>query len=373
MIGKDCDNRMTNWRLLLAAALAGLVTPSGVCLAGSVQTVRMWPSAVVVADEILVGDLCELTSFDDETHQRLRTLVIAPSPPPAGSKAISLRELRRVLTGAGINMAQTIVKGAAECGVRRPRVLPDTPVTVDSDDQLRTGPSDPAPVTLRDSVIEHFEKLLARYRGRVYVEFGRTAAAMLDLSGPEFEFSVRRRSGRQLGLIDVTVEVRRDGRLVQEIEVLANVTFSRDVVVARRAINQKAEIRPTDVQLNEMTFDDLDRLGMADLSQAIGQRAKKFVPAGRMLELRDLETVPLVKRGQLVEVHSTVGATTIRTAAKAVESGSLGELVELRSADNKRRTLLGKVTGPRRVELHEGGGTGSRYGERRVAVAGATR
>ena len=369
MTSKDCDRFNKTGRLLLPAMLAALTLSVSVCWAGGLQTVRLWSSAVVVDADVRVGDLCELAAFDPEGHERVRNLVVTASPPAGGSKVVTLHDVRRVLTDAGVNMAETIVKGAAECGVSRPRLLPTSPPAEAADEHLKDGPNTPTPVTLRGAVEQYFDKQLARYGGLVQVDFGRTAAGVLDLAGPEYTFKVRRRSGQPLGMIDVEVEVLRDGQVVQRLDLLANVVFSRDVVVARRAINQKAEIRPEDVQLTELTFDRLDQLGLTDISRAVGQRAKRFVPAGTMVRLRDLESVPLVKRGQLVEVYSTVGATTVRTAAKAVESGALGELVELRSTEQKRRVLFGKVTGPRRVELRQNGATED-DGETRLAVVG---
>jgi flagella basal body P-ring formation protein FlgA len=270
-------------------------------------------------------------------------------------------------------MAQTIVKGAVECGIRRPRVLPSVPVEHVADEPPVAEPRTPRPVTLRDAVVECVEDGLERYGGRVRVDFGRTAAQALDLAGPEYEFSVRKRSGRLLGMIDVEVHVRRDGQVVQRLELLASVAFSRDVVVARRSINQKAEIRPEDVQITEITFDRLDRLGLTDPARVVGQRAKRFIPAGTMLDPRDLERVPQVKRGQLVEVYSTVGATTVRTVAKAMEAGSVGDLIELRGTERRGRMLMGKVTGPRRVELRQEGMTPDDKYEQRFADAGGGR
>ena len=362
-----------------AVVLVALLVPPAGALADGFQSVRLWPEAVVVQDEIRLGDLCELAGFDADSHQAIRDRVVAPAPPPGGSRLVSLEEVRGALVGAGLNMARTIVKGAVECGVRRPKLLPAASPAAAAPERETSRPpradaaSAVASRTLRDVVIDFFEQRLQRYGGRVRVDFGRTAGPALDLSGPEFDFAVRLRSGGALGMMGVIVDVCRDGRAVQQVEFLANVTLLRDVVIARRAINQKAEIGPTDLQVTELAFDNLDRLGLTDVSQAIGQRARRFVPAGTMLNPRDLETLPLVKRGQLVEVYSRVGATTVRTAAKAMESGALGELIELRSTERRGRMLLGRITGPRKVELRQQGRRSPGDRDTRLAVAGGDR
>jgi len=382
MNSKECDKPGSGGGLRVALGLIALAFAPSVCLAGPrpsttppVQpTVRLWPTAVVVQDQVQVGDLCELSNFNAETHERLRDLVVVPSPPQGGSTVITLRELREVLTAADINMARTIVKGAVECGVTRPRVLSAAPVETAAAAAASDGASEVVePQTLRDAVVVYFEDELSRYGGRVQVDFGPRAGGVLDLAGPQYSFAVRRRSGRPLGLIDVLVEVRREGRLLQKVELQPIVHFFRDVVVARRAINQHAEIRPESVHLVEIEFDRLERLGLGDLSQVIGQRAKRFLPAGTALQGQDVEMVPLVKRGQLVDVFSSVGGVSIMTSAKAMETGSLGDLVELRSSERKGRILTGLITGPRRVELRLGGAPAEDRGSPQLAEMGGRR
>ena len=373
---KECDSPRPTARWAVPSALVALVVPACLCAAGPLPTVHLWPTAVVVDEQVRLGELCELTGFEAGTHERLRDLVVAPSPPPGGSRAVTLRDLRGVLTGAGMNMAETIVKGAAECGVSRPSLtlrgdgLPVSPAAKVAAEQLKEGPMSPAPVTLRDAVVGYFQQELSRYEGRVQVDFGRDAAVRLDLAGPEYTFEIRRRSNRPLGLIDIEVDVLRDGQRAQQVRLQPIVSFSRKVVVARRAINQGAEVRPEDVHLLEMAFERLDRLGMADLYQAIGQRAKRFIRPATVLDPRDLERVPLVKRGQLVTVWSAVGGVTVQTAAKAAEPGGYGDAVELRDAQRRGRRLIGVVTGPRQVELRGDDGCGEADGDRLLAGKG---
>ncbi|MHC4233825.1 MAG: flagellar basal body P-ring formation chaperone FlgA [Planctomycetota bacterium] len=373
---KECDNPKHEARRSTPVVCLVLTAWPLVCAAAPPRTVRMWPSAVVVDDQVRLGDLCELIGFAAETHEQLRNTVVVPSPPPGGSKAITLRDLCGVLTGAGINMAETIVKGAAECGVSRPRVLPLTPgsgTAGTAAEHLEEGPMSPAPATLRDAVVGYFREELSRYEGRVQVDFGRAAVMWLDLAGPEYAFEVRRRANRPLGLIDVEVDVLRDGQRAQQLELQPVVSLARKVAVARRAINHKAEIRPKDVHLVEITFERLDRLGITDLARVIGQRAKKFVSPGAMLSARELETVPLVKRGQLVTVRSTTRRVVVETAAKALESGGYGDAVELRDAKRRGRRLIGVVTGPRQVELRGDATTVKADSDGLLASAGGNR
>ncbi|MFQ5489943.1 MAG: flagellar basal body P-ring formation chaperone FlgA [Phycisphaerae bacterium] len=353
MQSKDCDKLVINvWGPRRWAAVGTLLLAVGTASADDLGRVRLWPEAVVVGKTITVGDLCALTGFDAAAHERLRKVELADAPQPGGSKVVTLAALRQGLERAGINMARTIVHGSAECGVRRPRSVPATL----GNPHVKPGEGDAVPTDhpngLRQAAEAFFQRELQNYPGRVEVDFDRRSEAVLELAGQEFEFDVRRRSGRSLGMIDIQVDILRRGERVQTVELRPIVRLVRRIVIARRPINQKAQVRPEEVELSERTFERLERLGITDLNAVVTQRAKRFIPAGSILQAGDLESVPLVNRGQLVDVVSRSGGITVVTVAKAMQAGGLGDVVELRGGQGRKgRRLVGVVVGPRRVEI----------------------
>jgi flagella basal body P-ring formation protein FlgA len=66
--------------------------------------------------------------------------------------------------------------------------------------------------------------------------------------------------------------------------------------------------------------------------------------------------VPVVKRGQLVEVVSPAGSIVVRSVAKSAADGSVGDTVELRVGEGRGQTLVGVVTGARQVTVGAAGG-----------------
>jgi len=362
----------------LVLAVGGVTIRPAPAAAAALPTVRLWPHAVVVREQVSVGALCEVSGFETSERNRVTALTVCPAPPAGGSRLVSLHELRDVLADAGFNMAEVIVKGATQCAVRRPRAVPGEPGSEQAKEQEARQAKDegtedaqvPTPQSLRESVIAFFEDELRRYGGRVSVDFGHAAEAMLDLSGPQYTFDIRRRCPRTLGLVDLEIAVLENDRTVQKVELQPIASLSRNAVVARRAVNQGAEIGAGDVELVEMTLDRLEFVGVSELESAIGRRARKFLPAGTQLDPRDLESVPLVRRGQLVDVYSAVGGVSVVTAAKAMEAGTNGDTVELRDPQRKGRTMFGVVTGPRRVELLPDGAGPARDPEVRLAATG---
>lgn len=200
-------------------------------------------------------------------------------------------------------------------------------------------------------MIRHFQRELRRYGGRPEVQFDHTSEQVLALSGPTYTFVVRGRNKVPLGLNSLEVDVVAGGAIVQTIPLVVQVRMLIKVVVARRPINQGATIRPEDVDHVALAFTRTDKLGVNDPALVIGQRAKRFISSGTMVDPKELESVPLVMRGQLVTLESIAGAVRVVTTAKATRDGLLGEMIKVRATDNKRIEFDAVVVGPGRVQI----------------------
>ncbi|HNQ24463.1 MAG TPA: flagellar basal body P-ring formation chaperone FlgA [Phycisphaerae bacterium] len=363
---------------VLPADADGTPTPSGV--------VRLWSTAVVGSDDVRLDDVAELLGFSEATARELAATTIAAAPAPGGTRVLHLEMVRGALTAAGANLAAVTLRGSVTCSVSRPALAPATDATAGP--ASTTAPahaavaaravpaSAPAEApldraTLRRAVLGFLNGELARYDGRADVVFDRTDEQVLDLTGPPYKFAVRRQGGMTLGLVRLEVEVSSEGRRLQTVPLVVRVALAREVVVARVPINQGAIIRPQEVQLVSTLFTRLDQLGLSDPARVIGQRARRFLRAGSMLEPGDLDEVPLVTRNQLVTLTTTVGSISVTTAAKAMESGGLGDVVSVRSTDNRKLEYHAVVVGPGKVELGPEGTATASQRSRSASEAGA--
>ena len=368
--GRDRPGRLSRrvWLAAGAILIGWAMAPTG--FAGSV---RLWPSAAVVDDGVRLTDVSELSGFDPEVERTLCDLIVAEAPPAGGTRVLHLDLIRSALVAAGTNMATVTLRGATQCSVSRPSI-PESPApakilpvagsggpgrwaasgtcprgVAPPVDSPRTFPAT-AP-TLRQAVVNYFNLELERYGGRAEVIFDRSSAQVLDLSGPPYEFVIRRRKGSPLGLTSIEVEVLADGRVVQSVPLVVQVTMMRQAVAARRAINQDATVHPEDLGLVALSVTCLDRLGFDEIEMVAGQRARRFIPVGTLIEPGMLEEVPLVQRGELVTLASVVGGVRVVTTAKAAETGLRGELVKVRAVDRKGIEFDAVVVGPGAVEV----------------------
>lgn len=267
-------------------------------------------------------------------------------------------------------MATVMLGGATKCSVTRPSVsaapIPPrkerTPNGVPAKQHLphrrtATAPTmspeaeDTAFPTLRQAVIRHLNDELRQYGGTADVIFDRTSDQVLNLAGPNYSFNVRRRGGPQLGLVRLEVDVLADEVAVKTLPLVVHLTMMRRAVLARRFINQGATIRKSDVTVTSRSVVRLDKLGLDDTTQAIGQRARKFIPAGTLIDAAMIQSVPLVTRGQLVALSTDVGGVRVVTTAKSAEEGLLGQVIRVRAVDDRHVEFDGVVVGPGEVEV----------------------
>ena len=62
------------------------------------------------------------------------------------------------------------------------------------------------------------------------------------------------------------------------------------------------------------------------------------------------EPLPLVERGDSVTIHSKAAGVRVTISGKALRQGALGDEVEIELADKKQK-VLGRITGPRQIEI----------------------
>ncbi|MFO0834676.1 MAG: flagellar basal body P-ring formation chaperone FlgA [Phycisphaerales bacterium] len=81
------------------------------------------------------------------------------------------------------------------------------------------------------------------------------------------------------------------------------------------------------------------------VEDAMGRVAKAALPQGKVLEASDVQAPLVVKKGELVRVHCVNGSFVLKTTARAMGDGRLGELVTLQPVGSAR-TFQARMDAP---------------------------
>lgn len=343
---------------LLVAASAIAAEPSGEPAmkdAASEVTVRLHPAALVTGDRVLLSDIAEI---DPAVRDLAGQWVISNSPRPGATLTLDLARVQSVLSRRGANLSRWVFRGPTECQVSRPGGASDARRAQPGTDGAAASASAPSaedivpahPATLETAIRDYLNERLAGTGCKAVARFNPSIAKLLALSGDTYSFRIVSRSAQQFGLVRLEVTISENDAIRQVQEILVDVSVSREVVVARRALNRGETLNAADLRMEERVFEKPADIGLTDIGAAAGQRARQFIQHGNMLSARDLEPVPLVERNDLVTVWVHRGTLVIKTSGTAMGSGVYGDTVEVRN-EKSRQSFYGVIAGPRTVEV----------------------
>lgn len=317
---------------------------------------RVRDIAVVTGRPATLADVLAIESAPADVAE-LATSVSLELPAAPLSETITHETIMHKLRAAGVNPGNVLLGGAAHCRLTL-AVEAEVEAAPDEAAGPTAAPSAPSAAeggaTLADLLRERITESLRKLNGEVEVEFERSAGDALSLTSPPFEFAIRGSEGQKLGLREFSVAVRRDGKTQRTLRIAAHVRLIKRVLVARRALNQGTQLREDALEFAPRLFAEDGSLGVEFLEQAVGQRVKRFLPAGAMIQPSDLDAMDLVQRSRPVTITGGENVS-LRLTGVALDRGRYGDTIRVRLGDSRKnqREARGVVTGFASVRLVE--------------------
>jgi flagella basal body P-ring formation protein FlgA len=193
------------------------------------------------------------------------------------------------------------------------------------------------------------------------------AAIAARLPRPAFEVELRAPAALMVGPgeVEVQVEFPNDvdagGGAVLDLKVLRGRVLVREAKVAVQIKRRMTAVLLTErLGRGELVGDQRLRLAevliegrsrpYTSIEEVVGLRARRNLSGGHLLCEGDLETPPLVERGDVVQVRLERGAIEIELAAEALGDGWLGDRIRVRNPLT-RKTMTTVVCGEGAVRL----------------------
>lgn len=129
----------------------------------------------------------------------------------------------------------------------------------------------------------------------------------------------------------VRVTFRNVGKAVGYVLYQFSASLVRKVAVASRRINKDEVISTSDVKFVEMNIFTLTKAPVFEEDLPLFAR-KNFLKE-EVLDLKYLDEVPTILKGQLTRAFSIVGGVTVSTLVQALESGYTGNVVSVKTVD----------------------------------------
>lgn len=152
------------------------------------------------------------------------------------------------------------------------------------------------------------------------------------------------------GRVPVAVALYAGDHLVKRSVVTPYVRVSERVVVPTRNVPSGTTLSAADLKSVERDAARIPKDAIRDLDSAIGLQARRSLVKGQPFRASKVQNVPIVERGDRVQIILTTGALVIQSAGKAQQTGALGEWIRVLNVDSKRE-LSGRVDAEGRVHV----------------------
>ena len=343
-------------------------------------TLQMLKSAEISGREIRVRQVVRWSEADSASFSSIADLVIDRFD-ESGNRRLSLDELRSTLTGAGVNLGLVRFVGPTVCLVSHSEV-PEKPAPTDdhgvvqqwidqknkatevagapitatgevSTDGGDVATSDSSPFhSLRDRLLIDLAQRLNLPVDQMQMTFSPKDRTLLNLSEPAFRFDIQPIRVRDLGRVSWNVGIM-TGDKQQTVEVDADARAWERQLVVEKAATYKQVIRDGDISEKRVLVDHLPDDHLLTRDQIVGQQAARDLKPGTVLTARLIDPVPLARNGQYVTVTLNEGGLQVRTVAKAMESGSFGQTIKVKS-DQTQDVYDVTLTGPQQATMGPG-------------------
>ena len=102
------------------------------------------------------------------------------------------------------------------------------------------------------------------------------------------------------------------------------------------------------VELSDLELADEVEPSAAD--SFVGKEIKRAVYVGRAISESDVGPATIIKRNEIIRLHYNLNGLGIRTEARALESGGLGEEISVMNIDT-RITVRASIVGRKRARV----------------------
>jgi flagella basal body P-ring formation protein FlgA len=271
-------------------------------------------------------------------------------------------QIRQTLHDAGVNVAMINFAGATGCGITRTDGQSSGPQTVEQwldSQQPQTPKASSTPVAdtkpdpnyhvLRDLLTADLSQRLNIPPDQLQLSFAAEDEKVLNLAEPIFKFDITPSRARALGNVSWEVTILTDSAS-KKIRLEAVARAWEEQVIAAREIPMHQVLDPSDFTTHRALVDSAPAHQLLHLDQCTGVEAAEDIPPGTVMTARLVNPIALVKPGQLVTVNLRRGTVQLRSVARAMEEGALGQTIRVRN-ENTRDVLDVTVTGAQEARL----------------------
>ena len=139
-----------------------------------------------------------------------------------------------------------------------------------------------------------------------------------------------------LGPIPFRVQILADGRIAEKVIAPATIEVWSDVVMAVKPLGKFQPIEADDIIVKKMNLACVPANVVVRPDQVLGLRAKHRIAANCVLRSDQVESPPVVVRGNVVQMVAETDVLRVAAKGMAKESGAVGERIRVMNLRSKK-------------------------------------
>jgi flagella basal body P-ring formation protein FlgA len=280
-------------------------------------TITVQSTAIVEGPQITIGDVAEVSGGSPHTILKVRGIVIGQSPPAGQERTLYGGYITTRLKQHGFNPQDMQIHTQAKIRVTRA--------------SQRIEARDIEAIVVRAIHTQmpwQTEQMTIRsLRGiePVILPLGPVHSAVTFPARTDF-----------LGRTSFTIAFRVAGNLEHRLHGTVNLAVSADIVTTARTLARHETITAKDLQVQRLNMAHLPRRVLMKPDDVIGKRTKRPLQANALIHTYEVETLPLVRKGDAVLIIVDSPLLKVTTVGEALEPGQRGDTIRVKNVASQR-------------------------------------
>ncbi len=341
------------WRACALSAIVlvwpVLVTPPATHAADSL-VLRFVENPRTSEHVVRVKDLVEVVAGESSQVQRLMELALGPSPREKAVQTWHSRDVLQHLELRGVHVDNVRWSGVTQVDLQRMAAVPGVSAA-----NFEPAFVDNRTLQLADNLVSQAIAEYLELKTGERTEWLIAAAVPANLANV---IRIRRNivgigggEAPWLGEQEFVLQIKDHDQIVN-VPIAAHVELPPMVVVARRPLRREEILTAGLLELAPLPqHNSEDRAKFyGDIQALIGQQLKRSISTGLPISSDYVGSPTVIGRNELIEVESISGDVTVRTMARSLASGAVGDLIDIETVPSKHR-MLATVVGPLKVRV----------------------
>jgi|688.fasta_scaffold00106_65 flagella basal body P-ring formation protein FlgA len=310
-------------------------------------TMRFRSAPTVESNIIRLRDLVEIVTGNVPSLEKLGDLPLGPAPREGVSQTWYSSDIFQHLELRGVHPNSIRWSGEQSTSLTR----------VERSDQAATAQLAPAYLDQRAIDIAQ-SNATAAIKDYLNLRSGNRTQWRIELQVPD-QFAKMLQSRRNIASIGggqepwtgqqtFTLQIKSQGKLVP-VELAAMIDLPPMVVVAAGPLRRDQLITAEMLKYAPLPNNADPRNYFTDIQQVLGQHLRRSASTNQALTEEVVGAPIVIQRSDLVEVESVAGAVVVRTSAKSLGAGAVGDVVDIELPNRKR--VMATILGPGQVRL----------------------